>query len=125
MTASLAAFPASLTQVLPLCAVVFPEFTLKRQTHRVPNIRMANDTLPDNPSGKSLEITLRDCLDGLEDFTLQMAYATTHAQFEILAIGDVIKNKNDLPAKPAPLTLVTASINNNHFQPTIRRQRRV
>ncbi|MCF6338240.1 MAG: hypothetical protein L3J84_09875 [Gammaproteobacteria bacterium] len=86
---------------------------------------MANDTLPDNPPDKSLEITLRDCLDGLEDFTLQMAYATTHAQFEILSIDDLAKSKNDLPAKPTPLTLVTASISNNHIQPTIRRQRRV
>ncbi len=125
MTALLPLFPVRLTQVLPLCAVVFPEFTLKRQTHRARNKRMAHDTLPDNPLGKSLEITLRDCLDGLEDFTLQMAYATTHAQFEILSIGDVTKNENNLPAKPTPLTLVTAPINNNHFQPTIYRQRRV
>ncbi len=125
MTALLPALPSRLTQVLPLCAVVFPEFTLKRQTHRARNKRMANDTLPDNPLSKSLEITLRDCLDSLEDFTLQMAYATPHAQFEILSISDATKSENDLPAKPTPLTLVTAPVNNNHFQPTIYRQRRV
>ncbi len=124
MTALFSLFPARLTQVLPLCAVVFPEFTLKRQTHYACNKRMANGTLPDNPLSKSLEITLRDCLDGLEDFTLQMAYATTHAPFEILSISDATKSENDLPAKPTPLTLA-APINNNHFQPTIYRQRRV
>jgi len=125
MTALPPVFSARLTQVLPLCAVVFPEFTLKRQTHRARNKRMANDTLPDNPLSKSLEITLRDCLDGLEDFTLQMAYAATSTQFEILSIGDTTDSKNNLPAKPTPLTLVNISNNTNNFQPTIRRQRRV
>jgi hypothetical protein len=47
---------------------------------------MANGIL--NQPNKSLEITLRDYLDGLEDFTLQMAYASTGAQFKILPVDD-------------------------------------
>ncbi len=100
-------------QVLPLCAVVFPEFTPKKQAHCAHGKRM-NDDNPLNLPDKSLEITLQDSLDGLEDFTLQMAYATTGLQFEIIAIGNATDGENNLPAKPTPLTLVTASIASNN-----------
>ncbi|NOX92617.1 MAG: hypothetical protein GXP18_09275 [Gammaproteobacteria bacterium] len=83
-----------------------PEFTQKRQARDAHNKRMANDTSFHQPD-KLLEIILQDNLDGLEDFTLQMAYVTTGVQFEILSIGDAANNENNLPVKPAPLTLVT------------------
>ncbi len=116
---------ASPAQVLPLFAVVFPEFTQKRQTHHARNNRMANNTFLNNLPGKLLEITLQDSLDGLEDFTLQIAYAATSTQFEILFIGDTTDSKNNLPTKPTPLTLVNTSDTHNNFQSLIRRQRRV
>jgi hypothetical protein len=59
-----------------------------RSAHKA--IPMANGIL--TQLNKSLELTLRDGLDGLEDFTLQMAYASTGAQFEILPVDDSAKN---------------------------------
>jgi len=84
---------------------------------------MANG-IPFNQPDKSLEITLQDSLDGLEDFTLQMACSATGAQFEILSIDNATDSENNLSVKPAPLTLATTSAN-NHFQPATRRRRHV
>jgi len=87
---------------------------------------MAN-SIPFNQPDKSLEITLQDGLDGLEDFTLQMACSATGEQFDILSISTTVNSENDqsdennLSAKPTPFTLVTTSISS---QPTTRRQRR-
>ena len=55
---------------------------------------MSNGIL--NKPNQSLEITLRDSLDGLEDFTLMMAYASTRSEFEI----PTIKYPQSLPAAP-------------------------
>lgn len=62
---------------------------------------MANGML--NQLNKSLEVTLRDGLYALEDFTLQMAYAGSCAQFEILSI-------DDSATKPVSLKLADNSI---------------
>ena len=114
MTSVLPSFQANPAQVLPLCAVVFPEFTPKRQAYRAHSKRM-NDNNPLDLPDKSLEITLQDSLDGLEDFTLQMAYATTGVQFEIISIEGATDDENNLPAEPTPLTLITSSIASNNF----------
>jgi len=114
MTSLLPLFQASPIQVLSLHAVVLPKFTRKRQVHYARNKRMTTNThlnLPD----KLLEIALQNGLNSLEDFTLQMAYATTSAdtQFEILSIGGATDSENSLPEKPAPLTLAHISTTSN------------
>ncbi len=73
---------------------------------------------------QSLEITVRDSLDGLEDFTLQVAYAASGAQFEILSIDIAPSSEKHSPAKPAALTLVDTPAADASAQPTNRRQRR-
>jgi len=115
MTSLLPLSQASPIQVLSLHAVVLPELTRKRQVHYARHKRMTNNThinLPD----KSLEITLQNSLDGLEDFILQVAYATTapaNTQFEILSIGDTTDSENSLSGKPTPLTLAHISTTSN------------
>ena len=63
-----------------------------------------------NKHNHSLEITLRDSLDGLEDFTLMMAYASTRSSFEIQSIKYPQSQSTapDSPQlnQPAPLTLL-------------------
>ena len=74
---------------MPLCILILNNFgpvtNNTKGAHRA--LFMANG-IP-NQLNKSLEISLRDGLDGLEDFTLQMAYASTGAQFEILPVNEL------------------------------------
>ena len=71
---------------------------------------------------QSLEITVQDSLDGLEDFTLQMAYATTGAQFEILSIDSIAGSINSSPATPVALTLIDNAITDVDTLPAPRRK---
>jgi hypothetical protein len=57
---------------------------------------------------KALELTLRDSLDGLEDFTLQMAYAYAGAQFEILPVDD--STKNNMMTDSSKLQIVNTTV---------------
>lgn len=114
MTAS----PLNLTQVLPLYAAVCPELTTYLRNglaHKTRDKYMANGIL--KQLNQSLEITVQDGLDGLADFTLQLAYASNGGQFEILSIG----NAN---TKPPSLKLVESATEDTAFLPTIRRQQR-
>ncbi|MBL1278139.1 MAG: hypothetical protein COB30_018845 [Ectothiorhodospiraceae bacterium] len=58
-----------------------------------------------NKLNRSLELTLRDSLDGLEEFTLMMASASLPPQFETLTITPVPKKPS-----PTPLSSHTPSI---------------
>lgn len=67
---------------------------------------MSNGIL--NKPNQSLEITLRDSLDGLEDFTLMMAYASTRSAFEIPTIKYPQNQAADGAAqRPQPSTRLT------------------
>lgn len=81
---------------------------------------MANGIL--KQLNQSLEITVRDSLDGLEDFTLQMAYATTGEHFEILSIEGTTSSENNSPAKPVALTLVDKATTDIDILPATRRR---
>jgi hypothetical protein len=81
---------------------------------------MANGNL--KRLNQSLEITVQDSLDGLEDFTLQMAYATTDAQFEILSIDSVAHTIKSSPATPVALTLIDNAITDVDTLPAPRRK---
>lgn len=100
---------------------------------------MANGIL--DQLNKSLELTLREGLAGLEDFTLQMAYASAGEQFEILSIDDSFSFDKSLPVvdttpsakpsenspsttAPAVLKLVKTDDTDDIPQTFIRRQRR-
>lgn len=69
---------------------------------------MSNGIL--NKLNQSLEITLRDSLDGLEDFTLMMAYASTRSSFENPAIiyppSQSMAPDEQRPQQSAQLTMV-------------------
>lgn len=81
---------------------------------------MANGIL--KQLNQSLEINVRDSLDGLEDFTLQMAYTGSGAQFEILSVNQATDCKKDSPAKPVTLTLVDNQDTDINTQPASRRR---
>ena len=79
---------------------------------------MANGILKN--LNRSLEITLRDNLDGLQEFTLMMAATSIRPQFETLPVErkpDTIVNTK--PSAP-PLTLLdtptTKSLPGTHIQ---------
>ena len=59
---------------------------------------MANDI--NNKLNRSLELTLRDSLDGLEDFTLMMASTSLAPRYEILAITAAPPKRSSTPLKP-------------------------
>jgi len=69
---------------------------------------MANGIL--NQLNKSLEITMRDGLYALEDFTLQMAYANPCAQLEILSIDDAATNPTPLKRVDTPVVDITPQL---------------
>ena len=81
---------------------------------------MANGIL--KQLNQSLEINVRDSLDGLEDFTLQMAYTGSGAQFDILSIDSAPGSENSSPAKPVTLTLVDNQDTDINTQPASRRR---
>jgi hypothetical protein len=82
---------------------------------------MANGIL--TQLNQSLEITVQDGLDGLADFTLQLAYARTGAQFKILSDNPPLPSEINSPKNLATLTLVDTPIADTHSQPVTRRQR--
>jgi hypothetical protein len=55
---------------------------------------------------RSLEITLRDNLDGLTEFALMMASASVRPQFEILPV----ERKHNAPSNPQPATPVLSLV---------------
>lgn len=108
----------NLTQVFPLYAAVCPELTAhfnKGPARKTRRKRMANGIL--KQLNQSLEITVQDGLDGLADFTLQLAYAASGAHFEILSIDEATKTSPSL-------RLVDAPIVDSDSQPNTRRRRR-
>jgi len=64
---------------------------------------MANGILEN--LNRSLEITLRDNLDGLKEFTLMMASASVRPQFEKLPVERKINAPSQAQSSP-PLTLI-------------------
>ncbi len=83
---------------------------------------MANGILKQLNS--SLETTLRDSLDGLEDFTLQMAYASASMTFEILSTETISGAKVESRVKPVSLKLVDRDTPQNRGQSSTLKQRR-
>ena len=82
---------------------------------------MANGILKN--LNQSLEITLRDNLDGLKEFTLAMAAASLRPQFELLPV----ENKPNAATKPQATTAPKLSLLDtqiNEALPRIRTQRR-
>jgi hypothetical protein len=59
---------------------------------------MANGILKN--LNRSLEITLRDNLDGLTEFALMMASASVRPEYEILSV----ERKHSAPPNPQPAT---------------------
>jgi len=73
---------------------------------------MANGILKN--LNRSLEITLRDNLDGLKEFTLMMAATSVRPQYEVVPV------KHSTPLKPErsspPLALLDTTIDDEHAE---------
>ena len=82
---------------------------------------MANGIL--KQLNRSLELTLRDSLDGLEEFTLMMAYASPGESFEILSIDRSTEPERH-PTKPASLTVLKPQARDNISKMSAHRQQK-
>ncbi len=72
------------------------------------------------PGGKSLEMTMRDVMDGLADSACQMAYSSATLNMEILSLA--APQQNALATRRAPVVAVSAARSQNIVDYLIRRE---
>lgn len=72
------------------------------------------------PGGKSLELTMRDVMDGLADSACQLAYSSASLDMEILSLA--VPEPNAPPTQRAPVVAVSTARSQNIVDYLIRRE---